>query len=77
MLVAKQRHQSVSWPDKLYQLREFYGDGTRPLTQEAAAARLHTSLGSWRNWEQGRRQPTPAIVRLLELTFPEFFSEKS
>ena len=59
------------WIARLKSLREFYG-----LDQAEAASRINAPLGTWRNWEQGRRVPSPMIVKLLELAFPEFFKKK-
>jgi DNA-binding transcriptional regulator YiaG len=63
------RKRKNPWPDTLKRLREHYG-----LTQEEAAKRIDAPLGTWRNWEQGRNRLSPMMVRLIRLTFPEFFS---
>ena len=37
------------------------------LTQEEFAARLEIPVSTLRNWEQGRRRPDPAAVKLLKI----------
>lgn len=37
------------------------------LTQEEAAALLGVTVGTYRNWEQGRAAPTGATQRFLQL----------
>jgi DNA-binding transcriptional regulator YiaG len=59
------------WPARLYALRQFYDR----ITQAEAAARIAAPTKTWENWEQGRRLPSPMIIRLLELTFPEYFAQ--
>lgn len=66
-----------SWPELLTELRDFYGKNGVPLSQEEAAERMAAPLGTWRNYEQGRRKPNAMIIRLLRLTFPEYFRTKS
>jgi DNA-binding transcriptional regulator YiaG len=72
MLMTKRKKPAGNnpWPGRLKALREHYD-----ISQKQAAERIDASLGSWRNWEQGLRTPSPMIVRLLKLTFPEFFRE--
>lgn len=39
------------------------------LTQDGIARMLHISLGTWRNWEQGRSEPygpAAALLRVLQ-----------
>jgi DNA-binding transcriptional regulator YiaG len=76
MLMAKKRKKkpagSNPWPATLGSLRAHYG-----ISQEEAAGRIDCPLGTWRNWEQGRRVPNAMIQRLIRLTFPEFFGKKS
>jgi len=57
------------WPARLKALREFYDD----MSQTDAAAKVRVPIGTWRNWEQGRRPLPDHVTLLLELTFPEFF----
>lgn len=64
------------WPERLKALRIHLDTPDKPASQEEVAARINAPLGTWRNWEQGRRVPNAMIVRLLELTFPEFFGNK-
>ena len=71
VMSKKPRKTANPWPKTLAGLRDALG-----LTQAEAAAKIDVPIGTWRNWEQGRRRPSPAIARLLWLTFPEFF-EKS
>lgn len=59
------------WPKRLHDLREFYGK----ITQEEAASRIDAPAGTWRGWEYGRRLPSPMIIKLLKLTFPEYFAQ--
>lgn len=35
------------------------------LTQEAAAARVHTTLRVWQQWEAGKRRMHPAFFELF------------
>jgi DNA-binding transcriptional regulator YiaG len=58
------------WPGQLYALRRHYD-----ITQDEAAARISAPSKTWQNWEQGRRVPNPMMVRLLELSFPEYFQK--
>ena len=37
------------------------------LTQEEFAARLEIPVSTLRNWEQGRRRPDPAAIKLLKI----------
>ena len=70
--MAKKRPKAANpWPQRLADLRTFYD-----LSQEEAAARIDAPVGTWRNWEQGRRKPNPMIIRLLQLAFSEFFARK-
>lgn len=71
---GRTRKADNPWPARLYALRQFYGDRD-PITQEEAAGRISASVGTWRNWEQGRRKVNSMMERLLQLAFPEFFSQ--
>ncbi len=59
------------WPATLKRLRVDLG-----LDQVQAAERVDAPLGTWRGWEQGRRVPSPMIVKLMRLAFPEFDFDK-
>ena len=70
-VVAKRK--PTDWPSTLKALREFYGG----ITQREAAARIEAPFGTWRNWEQGIRKVNPMMARLIRLSFPEYFAQKS
>ncbi len=55
------------WPETLRILRATLG-----MHQDQAAERADVAVGTWRNWEQGRRQPSKFVAAFLEAAFPEF-----
>ncbi len=55
------------WPDMLRALR-----AALDLHQDEAARRADVAVGTWRNWEQGRRRPSKFVAAFLETAFPEF-----
>mgnify|MGYP000726956727 CR=1 FL=1 len=67
--MAKPRKPSKSapWPDKLKYLREAWGDGATPLTQEAAAEKFGVSTRTWAGWELGTHTPPVPSGKLIDL----------
>jgi len=56
-----------SWADKLRSLRERWGAGGRPLSQEAAAERLGVTRRTLIYWESGTQEPAGAACVLIGL----------
>jgi DNA-binding transcriptional regulator YiaG len=65
--MAKQKKKPTAWGERLREIRRREGR----LTQAEAAARVSVSVATWRNWEQGRVVPNPAMAKLIGLVFPD------
>ncbi len=63
----KPSSSAIDWPDALRALRTAYG-----LHQDEAADKADVPVGTWRNWEQGRRQPGKFAAAFLAAAFPGF-----
>lgn len=67
MTKPRKPSKSAPWPDKLKYLREAWGDGTAPMTQEAAAERLGVTRRSWIGWEKGTQEPAVPVQKLIDV----------
>lgn len=72
VMSKKPRRVANPWPARFSAMRKGAG-----LTQAEAADMIDAPIGTWRNWEQGRRRPPPTVVKLLRLTWPGYFEDDS
>ena len=59
----------ISCTKALKYLREAWGDGATPLTQEAAAEKFGVSTRTWAGWELGTHTPPVPSGKLIDLYF--------